>query len=282
MRKLICYIIFFLGIVPLVQSQEDMMLIDPILVQLEGKLINQKDGTPVPYAHIVNLRDHSGTTAGGDGLFSIEMLNIDSLAVSAIGYKRQYIHISSDYYKNKELVVFRLEPIRYAIGEITVTEESPKLNLYGIPTGKPDSISPELRGDDFNEKPKWYNAVFSPISFMHYHLSKKEKEKRYVRDEIISQKSWKRISVYYNRDTLMKITGLNEQAVDSFMIYFNAKSPLNERSTEFDVLDAILVEFRNYKEDKKKKVELLKNAPVVEEKRKGFLRRRNKKKPDNQ
>jgi len=278
MRNLICYIIFFLGIVSLVQSQEDMVLIDPILVQLEGKLVNQKDGTPIPYAHIVNLRDHSGTTAGGDGSFLIEMLNIDSLAVSAIGYKRQYIHISSDYYKNKELVIFRLEPVRYAIGEITVTEEAPKLNLYGLSTGKPDSISPELRGDDFNEKPKWYNAVFSPISFMHYHLSKKEKEKRDVRDEIISQKSWKRISVYYNRDTLMKITGLKEKEVDSFMIYFNAKSPLNERSTEFDVLDAILVEFRNYKEDKKKEL-LLKNAPVVEEKRKGFLRRKEKK-PD--
>ena len=268
-----------MGIVSLVQAQETMVLIDPILVQLDGKLVNQNDGTPVPYAHIVNLRDHSGTTAGEDGSFSIEMLNIDSLAVSAIGYKRKYIHISTDYYKNNNLVIFRLEPVRYAIGEVTVKDEAPKFNLYGLPTGKPDSISPELRGDDFNEKPKWYNAVFNPLSFMHYHLSKKEKEKRDVRDEIISQKSWKRISVYYNRDTLMKITGIKEQEVDSFMIYFNAKSPLNNQSTEFDVLDAILVEFRNYKEDKKK-AQLLKSAPVAEEQKKGFLRRK-KKKPDN-
>jgi len=243
------------------------------LVQLEGKLVNQNDGMPVPYAHIVNMRDHSGTTAGEDGFFSIEMLNIDSLAVSAIGYQRKYIHISSDYYKNNYRVVFRLEPVRYAIGEVTVKEEAPKINLYGISTGKQDSISPELRGDDFNEKPKWYNAVVSPLSFIHYHLSKKEKEKRAVRDEIISQKSWKRISVYYNRDTLMKMTGLKEQEVDSFMIYFNARSPLNNQSTEFDVLDAILVEFRNYKEDKKKAA-LLKNVPVVEEKKKGFFRRK--------
>jgi len=279
MRNLVCYIIFFLGIISLVQAQETMVLIDPILVQLEGKLVNQNDGTPVPFAHIVNMRDHSGTTAGDDGSFLIEMLNIDSLAVSAIGYKRKYIHISPDYYNNKGLIVFNLEPVRYAIGEVTVTDESPKLNLYGLPSGKPDSIPPELRGDDFNEKPKWYNAVFSPVSFMHYHLSKKEKEKRDVRDAIISQESWKRISVYYNRDTLMKITGLKEQEVDSFMIYFNAKSPLNNQSTEFDVLDAILVEFRNYKEDKKKAL-LLKNTPVVEEQKKGFLRRK-KKKPDN-
>ena len=278
MRNLVCYIIFFLGIVSFVQSQETMVLIDPVLVQLKGKLVNQRDGIHVPFAHIVNMRDHSGTTAGEDGTFSIEMLNIDSLAVSAIGFQRKYIHISPDYYKNNGLIVFRLEPVRYAIGEVTVTDESPKLNLYGLPTGKPDSIPPELRGDDFNEKPKWYNAVFSPVSFMHYHLSKKEKEKRIVRDAIISQKSWKRISVYYNRDTLMKMTGLKEQEVDSFMIYFNAKSPLNNQSTEFDVLDAILVEFRNYKEDKKK-AQLLKNTSVVEEQKKGFLRR--KKKPDN-
>jgi len=276
MRNLVCYIVFSLGIVSLVQSQETMVLIDPILVQLEGKLVNQIDGTSVSYAHIVNMRDHSGTTAGEDGSFSIEMLNIDSLAVSAIGYQRKYIHIPSDYYKSNELIVFRLEPKRYAIGEVTVNDKYPKLNLYGLPTGKPDSIPPELRGDDFNEKPKWYNAVFSPVSFMHYHLSKKEKEKRNVRNEIISQKSWKRISVYYNRDTLMKITGLKEQEVDSFMIYFNAKSPLNNQSTEFDVLDAILIEFRKYKEDKKKAA-LLKAAPVVEEKGKGFLRRKKKK-----
>lgn len=276
MRNLVCYIIFFMGSISLVQAQEKKVLIDPILVQLEGRIVNQKDGTSVPFAHIVNMRDHSGTTAAEDGSFSIEMLNIDSLLVSAIGFKKKYIKISSDYYKKNNIVVFRMEPVRYSIGEVTIKDDAPKLNLYGISTGKPDSISPELRGDDYNEKPKWYNAVSSPLSFMHYHLSKKEKEKRKVRNNILSQESWKRISVYYNRDTIMKMTGINEQSVDSFMIYFNAKAPLNNNSTEFDVLDAILVEYRNYKEDKKK-AELLKSKPIVEKNRKGIFRRKNKK-----
>ncbi len=230
-------------------AQDDDDLVDPVLIRLKGKLVNKDDGSPVPYANIVDMRNHGGTTTNEDGYFSIEILNIDSLAVTAIGYVKDYLHIPPAHNPDS-LMVFRLRPVRYAIGEVKVKGESKKLNLYGISTGKPDSIPPQLRGDAFNKRPPWYAAIFTPASFLQYHLSKREKEKRDVRQAMISSQEWERLSKFYNKDMVMKLTGLNEEQADSFMIYFNMKAPLNARSTEYDVREAIIREFENYKKEK--------------------------------
>ena len=67
---------------------------------------------------------------------------------------------------------------------------------------------------------------------------------------MISSQEWERLSKFYNKDMVMKLTGLKEEQADSFMIYFNMKAPLNARSTEYDVREAIIREFENYKKEK--------------------------------
>lgn len=251
MRGLIGYIlVFFLLIVvrcAFAQDHDD--LIDPVLIQLKGTLVNSDDGLPVPYASVVNMRTHGGTTTDSRGRFTLEMLNVDSLSISAIGFVKQYVRIPVKQNQDSLLVV-RMRPVRYAIGEVKVTGEAKKIDLEGVSTGKPVNISPELRGDAYNKKPSWLAAIFSPASFLQYHLSRSEKEKRNVREALISEKQWEYLSQFYNKEMVMTLTGLNEQEADSFMIYFNSKSVLTPTSTEYDVRAAIIREFENYRKEK--------------------------------
>lgn len=250
MKGLIYYIFGFvlLMIIQPAHAQDD-DLIDPVLIQLKGRLVNKDDGLPVPYAHIVNMRTHGGTTTDTNGRFSLEMLNVDSLSISAMGYMKEYVRIPHNQHQDS-LLVIQVRPVRYAIGEVKVTGEAKKIDMDGVGTGKPVDISPELRGDAYNKKPSWLAALFSPASFLQYHLSRGEKEKRNVREAIITEQQWEYLSQFYNKEMVMTLTGVNEQEADSFMIYFNTKSVLQPHFTEYDIRAAILQEFENYKKDK--------------------------------
>ena len=228
---------------------QDYADIDPYLIQLKGRVLNQEDGLPVPYVHVVNLRNHGGTTTDARGNFSLEMLNVDSLAISAIGFMKDYVHVPLPYQKDSVFTIW-VRPIRFAIGEVKVTGKSNQINMDGVGTGKPVDIDPELRGDAFNSKPPWYAAVFSPASFLQYYISRKEKEKREVRKVMVSERRWEYLSQYYNKNIVMNLTGLDEAEADSFMVYFNSKGILNETNNDYQVREAILQQYDLFKKEK--------------------------------
>ena len=224
---------------------QDNNAVDPMLIRLQAKILNAADSSAVPYANIINNRTHSGTITNNDGYFSMEMLNIDSLIVSSVGYLRGIITIPSNY-NGQTVLVFLLKPTNYSIGVVQVQGNKRSIDL-GLNTGKPTNISPELRGDAYNEKPPVLAAFFNPISFWQYYLSKREKQKRKVRDAMALEKNWKEYSQYYNKETVMKLTGLNEMEADTFMVWFNSQDVLPYTSNEYQVIYAINEYFQLYK-----------------------------------
>lgn len=229
-------------------AQDDSDLIDPVLIKLQGKIISAADSLPVPYANIMYNRRHSGTTTNADGLFSMEMLNIDSLVVTSIGFENSIIKVPANYsgYNRLTFVIF---PLNYALGEVLVEGDKPKVDL-GFDVGKTTDISPELRGDAFNEAPPVIAAFLNPISYWQYYLSKKEKRKREVRKEMTVQKNWEMHSKNYNKEKVMLLTGMNDLEADSFMIWFNAQDILPYLSSEYQVRSSIIEFFHYYKIEK--------------------------------
>jgi hypothetical protein len=224
---------------------------DPILIRLKAQLVSAGDSMPIPYANILNPRNRTGTSTNAGGFFSLEMLNIDSLSVSAMGFKNRVIKVPLNYNETKPLI-FYIEPVVYLIREVKVTGDKQEVNMNGIPVGKESSIPQELRGDAFNEKPPILAAFFNPMSYWQYYLGKKEIEKREVREAIALEKNWEMHSRNYNKEMVMMLTGLNEQEADTFMIWFNSKRILPYTSTEYEVRAAIRNWFEVYKKEKGK------------------------------
>lgn len=224
--------------------------IDPMPLRLKGQIVNIDDGLPIPYAHVVNTRTHAGTTTDASGRFILDMLNIDSLAISVVGFKKNYVRIDPRHNENN-LYIIHVVPVRFAIKEVEVKGEQKKVDL-GLPEAKKLDISPELRGDGYNSKPPVIAAFITPLSFLQYHLSKDEKEKREVRNAIVSEERWQKLSRYYSKDIVMELTGLNELNADTFMLFFNSKGMLNHTSTEYDVRAAILDQYNLWLQEKAK------------------------------
>lgn len=231
------------------QAQDDPLLTDPIIIRLKGRIINAADSSAVPYANIINHRTHSGTITNLEGYFSFEMLNVDSLEVTSVGFQKKVLKIPADY-KEQEILTYIMTPINYLIEEVDIPGDKPKVS-HDLGTGKPTDIPTELRGDAFNEKPSVLSAIFNPVSYWQYYLSRREKEKREVREAMMLEKHWEMHSKNYNKKVVMEITGLNEANADTFMVWFNAQNILPYTATEYEVRSAIIEYFAIYKVQKK-------------------------------
>ena len=64
------------------------------------------------------------------------------------------------------------------------------------------------------------------------------------------EKNWEMYSKNYNKDMVMKLTGMNESDADSFMVWFNAQDVLPYTSTEYQVRASIIEYFHYYKLEK--------------------------------
>jgi len=230
------------------QAQDDSDLVDPVLIKLQGKIISAGDSLPVPYANILNNRTHSGTTTNANGLFTFEMLNIDSLVVTSIGFEKSILKVPANY-TGYNTLTFVLLPSNYALREVRVEGEKPKVDL-GFETGSVSNIPVELRGDAFNEAPPVIAAFFNPISYWQYYLSKKEKRKREVRKDMVIMKNWEMHSQNYNKEKVMMLTGMGEMEADSFMIWFNSQDVLPYLSTEYQIRASVIEFFHYYKIEK--------------------------------
>lgn len=239
-------ILTFLLIVSGAGAQDDTGIVDPILIELKAKLLSSADSSAIPYANIILHRTHSGTITNNDGYFSLEMLNIDSLEVTSVGYKKTILRIPS-YYTGFETLTFYIEPVFYNVGEVTVEGDAQQLDYFDH--GQPTDIAPELRGDAFNEKPPVLAAFFTPLSFWQYHLSKREKRKREVREAISLQKNWEMHSQNYNKEMVMKLTGLNAAYADTFMVWFNGQNVLPYTANEYQVRESIIQYSKLFKLD---------------------------------
>ena len=228
-----------------VYAQENLPDVDPILIRLQATIVSAADSSAVPYANVVNNRTHSGTITNSNGYFTLEMLNIDSLVISSVGFGKKVIKVPPGY-MGYEVVTYVLPPVNYALSEVKVQGERTKVDL-GLETGKPVNIDPALRGDAFNERPPVLAALFNPISYWQYYLSRKEKRKRKVREEMAIQSNWEMHAKNYNKDMVMKLTGLNVLEADTFMVWFNSQNILPYTSTEYQVRASIIEYFRLYK-----------------------------------
>lgn len=223
--------------------------IDPMLIHLKAQVISKGDSTAIPYATVINFRTKSGTRSSVSGYFSMEMLNIDSLVITAVGFKTTTARVPADFHEENMLMVY-MEPVVYPLGEVEVKGEGAKVNMDGIPMGKPNPIPVEMRGDAFNERPPILAAFFNPLSYMQYYVSRKERNKRKVRAAVQNEKLWEAHSKNYNKDVVKRLTGLNNEQADDFIIWFNAQGVLPYTASEYETQAAIREYFLIYSKER--------------------------------
>lgn len=204
------------------------------MVNVTGQVVDENTGEKIPYTQVLNFRVHGSTMTDLNGNFSIQADPSDTLTFRILGYKDKVIPVSEILSVNTLNKKIALTQIKYPIDSVQVNANQLKMNL-GLPKGKQSDIPQELRSEDFATKPTLLTAVFKPLSYLHYKLSNSEKEKRATLAAMYTEKQWEILSLIYNKDVIRRITLLNGDKLDDFMLYCNAYSHLAANATTYEV-----------------------------------------------
>jgi len=218
------------------------------MVNVKGQIIDAVTKDGVGYAQILNMRVRGGAMADAQGNFSIQADPSDTLTFKSLSYKDKRIPVLEIIASGKENVKITLSPVRILVGQVDVEGNAPQVNMSGIPIGKSVSIPVELRSDYFASRPTTLTAIFKPMSYLSYHLSKSEKEKRATLAAIRSEKDWQILSLVYSKDVIQRISGLTGDELDEFMLFCNAYNGLPVNSTSYDVekrIKELMIEYRD-------------------------------------
>ena len=225
------------------------------MVNVKGQVIDEITKEGVVNAQVLNMRVRGGTMTDAFGKFSIQADPMDTLTFKSLNYKDKRVPVSAIFNNENGIAKIVMSPTRILLGQVEVESSAPKVNLYGIPGKKASSVPQELRSDYFGSRPKNITAVVKPISFLSYYLSKDEKEKRSTLNAIHTERDWQILSLVYNREVIQKVSGLQGDELDDFMLYCNAFNKLPTNATTYEVekrIRELLIEYYEKKlKDKK-------------------------------
>jgi hypothetical protein len=235
------------------------------LVRVSGQIIT-KSSTPIPLAHILVKGKRGGQICDSLGIFHLQVKKLDTLIISALGFKSQEWVVP--FISNTSLPLFYPIPLKktaYLINEVNVfafgTWEDFKADFLKLEikndyeinsqitkelapfhTKPPNIIPPQYRTTI--EDPGIWDAIGNPASFLFAKFNSKEKSKRKVSNMIRNEWRTKKYAKYYTSDIVSAHTGLKGEPLEDFMAYCGPKLIITKTSSRYDIAEQIV---KNYK-----------------------------------
>jgi len=216
------------------------------MVKVAAQVRDDLTGLVIPYVNVINQRVRGGTMTDKEGKFTLQADPTDTITFRSIGYIDKKVPVS-EIVGHEEATV-TMAPVRYQLEGVEITGQSQKVNMSGLldHAKNMSKIPVELRGE-FATKPKLLTAIFHPTSFLYYKYNKEEKSKRNTLMAIRTEREWQLFSLVYNKEIAERLTGLEGDELDNFMVYFNAYSNLLFSATTYEVEKRVKEVFAEYK-----------------------------------
>jgi len=234
-------------------------------VWLKGKIINREDSVPVPFAQIASYKKLRMYAADSIGEFTVMLPPNDSIKILALGYEPVVACIHDSFSNTETPVLFPMVKISYQIQQIdinaysTFTKYSEDLKALhakaqeidlkmpaDIIMGKGSEIPASIR-PVFARKPPIIAAFFNPLGYATYFLSNQEKEKRQLVKLFHQDKNRQLLTP----EIIQKVSGLEGEKLQQFMIYCNVNIHLTDKDNHFSVRRKVMELYMNFTNHKK-------------------------------
>jgi len=226
---------------------------------LTGRVYDKYNERGVSYAHVINRAVLSGTISDSLGIFTIPAAKGDTLFVSAMGYQFDLAvvdSVSADTafvvnlvpraYMLPEVVIYELntyEKFKKRFAEIELEEDT--YQIPGLPHVKPFGV-PSLRDTNYLQNPLF--ALRSPISFLYYNFSKREKNRRKYYQLVEEEQMRKKARLKYSDELIMRVTGIEEDEIDDFLRFCDFDPQYILSLSDYEIYQLIIEKHRKYRE----------------------------------
>ena len=220
---------------------------DSLLV-ITGTVYNARYG-PVPYTHVIGLNTGIGDVTDTLGIFRLKVMKTDTLLFLNIAYQDTLIPVADligfpvlllkdKYYNLHEARIFNwgssYDDFREAI--VTMPHQPSLGESLGLPRQDSDYVPIEM--DEQRISSLGY-LIKSPIYFFYYNFSKMERSARKV---FWIERDMDKIALFeaaLDAQNISAITGLQDQALEDFMVYLNANFQCTYHCSEIEILSEI-------------------------------------------
>ncbi len=224
-------IIFLLLIVPLVTKAQKNQ-------ELNGFIINAITQSAVGNVTIKNTSSNKGTTSDNNGYFTISYTTGDTLEFSSMGYSARAISDIESITTAPNTLTVELSPKSYTIEQVDVDEFVTK--------------EEDFRSNIYQEEPGIGEALFSPTTYLYYKTSKKEKQKRKMREAFVYDQQMAHIYKIYNIELVKEFSGLNGDELLKCFEYCNANIQLQPNDNEASINGKLIEVLSEYFKGNKK------------------------------
>jgi hypothetical protein len=230
-------------------------------VWLHGKVVRQSDHAVIPLAQIASFKKMNMFAADSDGEFKVILDANDSIKVLALGFESRIFHLDSLHVDADLVYQFPLVQSSYEIKQVDIhsnvhynnyidilkaekqKRQEMDLMLPGdIKLGQKPDIPADIR-PDYSGPPPILAAVIQPLSFIDYYTSKTDKRKRQYMELL---KTEKQLNLLTN-DMMQEVSGLEGEALKTFVIFCNANIKLNNKDTELSIKYKVIDLYNEYK-----------------------------------
>jgi hypothetical protein len=212
-------------------------------------IIYNKAFEPIAATHVINVNTQRGDVSDSLGIFTLPVHLGDTLWFRNIAFQetlapvagileQRYIILKSVFYPLQEARIFTWGSSYEDFSEAVINTPAPQTlgESLGLPRQDPDYIPFDM--DQSRLKSTGF-LLRSPISFLYYNLSRKEKNRRKLFWNKKNQESNERFDAIVSSENLSNITGLSGDQLVEFMSYLFQKMVCDYKCTELKIYSEI-------------------------------------------
>lgn len=174
---------------------------------IQGIVTEPDSMTPMPFVYVINAQTGQGQMSDGNGRFSVQASDTDSIIFSFVGYVRLKLPANKLHQGFKEVKVVMIETA-YKLNQVVVSDF--KLKPY-----EKDYMKRVIQ----HSKITTVNAMQSPITALYMQFSQKGKEQRKLAklfEDIFIEEA---VAKKFNPEVLRKLTGDERIDFEKFRKY---------------------------------------------------------------
>ncbi|MCQ2974450.1 MAG: carboxypeptidase-like regulatory domain-containing protein [Bacteroidales bacterium] len=226
---------------------------------VRGRIVDSI-GKPIQFAHIINLKKHSGCISDTAGYFRILMLSTDTVKISCLGFKDSGFTLNGIVYSGESNIIqiadITLKSTIYLLGVVNVFQDRWNSFLYdythretiddldnkNIENWKKNLISPQI----LRELTVASRGVGFPLNF----TRKKEKALKRIDEFNYQEELSKEANEKYNPQIVAQITGMSEDDAELFIKHFKLSRDYILQKSDYDLYIIIKQLYKEYSKNK--------------------------------
>ena len=226
-------------------------------IKINGVIYDAKTSERIPFVHIIDENRNTGTSADDNGNFSFTTNRGDSIKFTAVGFS-DFLFILNDSIRSNSYHVIRLEPKAYLLESMDFYASDPMKGFYlkDIPrdTIRIGGSKGAPGGAYWNVLPSGGSGYITAFANLFNKQAKQEKKLQEILEEERMLKMQEEVEMVrqktstdkYNRALVQRITDLEGEALDGFILEFKPSRGFILRATEYEIALQIVESYRAY------------------------------------